>query len=126
MSRSAFEDIHDLDSAFENSSPVQQGPRIASDRLSASMFLPEPANQIGPERAVALPGQEGWRAPVGSAIGREDRAAPLSDVAHGDERIIAEARQHFRVRPSGGAVIAQELRPVGQALEDWMIGLDEG
>src|ERR1700678_3763017 len=81
--------------------------RLASDHLSASMFLPKPADEIRPERAVTLPGQEGRGAPVGSAIGSEDRAAPLSHVAHGDERIIAEAREHIRVRPSRRAVVAQ-------------------
>jgi hypothetical protein len=50
----------------------------------------------------------------------------LSDVAHGDERILAEAREHFRVGPSCGPVVAQELRPVGEALEDRVIGLHKG
>ena len=63
---------------------------------------------------------------MGSTIGREDRAAPLSNVADGDERIIADAREHVRVRPSYGAVVAQELGPVGEALEDRVIGLGEG
>src|ERR1700681_112856 len=90
------------------------------------MFLSEPADQIRPERAVALPGQEGRRAPVGSTIGREDRAAPLSDVAYSDEWIIAEARQHIGVRPSCGAVVAEELGPVGEAFKDRVIGGDQG
>src|ERR1700733_4387918 len=93
--------------------------------MLAPMFLPEPANEIRPERTVALPGQEGLGAPVRSAIGGEDRAAPLSHIADSDEGIIAEACKHFRVWTSRGAVIAKELRPIGQALEDGMIGLDE-
>src|ERR1700722_12286728 len=95
---------------------------FTSDRLSASMFLPEPANQIDPERAVALPGQEGRGAPVRSAIGRKDCAAPLSDVAHGDEGIISEARENIRVRPGRGSVVAQEFGPVGEPLEDGVTG----
>jgi len=41
-------------------------------------------------------------------------------------RIVADTRKHIRVWPRCGTIVAQELRPVGEALEDGMLGLDEG
>src|SRR5580658_3966313 len=88
------------------------------------MVLPEPIDQISPERAVPLPYQKGWRTPVGSAIGSEDRTAPAADVAHRNEWVIVDAREHLRVDPSRRTVVTQELGPVGEALDDGVVRLD--
>src|SRR6185437_8061197 len=90
------------------------------------MFLREPSDQICPEQAVTLPGQEGRWAPVGSAIRREDRTASSSNVANSDAGIISEAGNHLGVGSGRRAIVTKELRPVGKTPEDRVIGLDDG